>query len=277
MVAAALVVAALPGPADATQFLIKSSADATVRAGGSGNLGSDGRLVVDAQPQYVALVRFDVSAVSTTQVIRAATLRLYVVDASPRGGEVSLVSSQWDEQSVTWSTMPPAGARVASIGRVTTGRWVEVQTGPLTPSNGKISLLLTSSNKDAAAYSSRETTRPPQLVIDSSSVGSPTSTPPPTTSPSPTQAPDPSGIVVAAVGDLCGAACGRVAQLVRGMSPSLVIGAGDLAYPDGTFQQFMSNYDPYWGAMKPITASVPGNHEWHTSNAQGWRDYFSVT
>jgi len=96
-------------------------------------------------------------------------------------------------------------------------------------------------------------------------------------SPSPTTSPAPGALRIAAVADLCGPDCDQVATLVRAGAPHLVIMPGDLAYPDGTLENYMSSFDPAWGAMKPMTRSVPGNHEWHTPNAQGWRDYFGVS
>ena len=68
-----------------------------------------------------------------------------------------------------------------------------------------------------------------------------------------------------------------MASLVHANDPDLVVMPGDLAYPDGSLDNFMSSFDPAWGPMRSIERSVPGNHEWHTANAQGWRDYFGVT
>lgn len=99
----------------------------------------------------------------------------------------------------------------------------------------------------------------------------------PATASSAPVSPAPDGTLrIAAVADLCGADCDRVATLVRDGSPSLIIAAGDLAYPDGSPEDYAESYDPAWGSLAPITRSVPGNHEWHTPNAQGWRDYFGV-
>src|SRR4051794_4116709 len=78
----------------------------------------------------------------------------------------------------------------------------------------------------------------------------------------------------AAVGDLCGAngRCSKTAPLAE--SAELVLPLGDEAYMSGTLQQFKSYYDPFWGVLNPIADPAPGNHEYRTTNAQGYRDYF---
>lgn len=55
-----------------------------------------------------------------------------------------------------------------------------------------------------------------------------------------------------------------------------VITMGDNAYEDGTLAQYNTFYSPTWGraAILPKTHPSPGNHDYHTANAQGYRDYF---
>jgi len=50
--------------------------------------------------------------------------------------------------------------------------------------------------------------------------------------------------------------------------------AGDLAYPDGTDQQFADCYGPTWGRHKARTKPSPGNHEFHSEGASGYFRYF---
>jgi hypothetical protein len=78
----------------------------------------------------------------------------------------------------------------------------------------------------------------------------------------------------AAVGDLCGAngRCSKTAPLAEGSE--LLLPLGDEAYRGGTLQQFTNYYDPFWGVFNPIADPAPGNHEYRTTNAQGYRDYF---
>jgi len=55
--------------------------------------------------------------------------------------------------------------------------------------------------------------------------------------------------------------------------PGTVFAAGDLAYPDGTAENFRC-YDKTWGRAKSRTRPAPGNHEFHSSGATPYFDYF---
>jgi hypothetical protein len=55
-----------------------------------------------------------------------------------------------------------------------------------------------------------------------------------------------------------------------------VLALGDLQYEDGSYRNFVDSYDPAWGRVKPITAPVPGNHEYMTSGAKGYYRYFGA-
>ncbi|HLO15364.1 MAG TPA: metallophosphoesterase [Anaerolineales bacterium] len=57
--------------------------------------------------------------------------------------------------------------------------------------------------------------------------------------------------------------------------PGTVFTTGDNAYGDGTYAQFVSCYDPTWGRHKDRTKPVPGNHDYHTSDAAGYFQYFN--
>jgi hypothetical protein len=55
--------------------------------------------------------------------------------------------------------------------------------------------------------------------------------------------------------------------------PGTVLTVGDLAYPDGSDENFRC-YDKTWGRHKARTRPAPGNHEYHTPNAAGYFKYF---
>src|SRR5215471_21415368 len=48
--------------------------------------------------------------------------------------------------------------------------------------------------------------------------------------------------------------------------PGTVMAVGDLAYPDGTAENFAC-YDRTWGRVKERTRPAPGNHEFHSTGA----------
>ena len=57
--------------------------------------------------------------------------------------------------------------------------------------------------------------------------------------------------------------------------PGTVIAVGDLAYPDGSKENFVC-YDKTWGVARSRTRPAPGNHEFHSSGAAPYFDYFGV-
>jgi calcineurin-like phosphoesterase family protein len=64
------------------------------------------------------------------------------------------------------------------------------------------------------------------------------------------------------------------AGLLRGATAVLPL--GDLQYENGGYLKYLKSYGPSWGAYKGITHPVPGNHEYHTSAAKGYFDYFGA-
>ena len=58
--------------------------------------------------------------------------------------------------------------------------------------------------------------------------------------------------------------------------PGTVFAAGDLAYPDGSDEQFANCYGPTWGRFKDRTRPAPGNHEYHSGGASGYARYWGA-
>ena len=63
------------------------------------------------------------------------------------------------------------------------------------------------------------------------------------------------------------------ARLATSLKPDVVIALGDLQYETGSEGDFEGSYARSWGALKPITRPVPGNHEYKTEDAAGYFDY----
>jgi len=57
--------------------------------------------------------------------------------------------------------------------------------------------------------------------------------------------------------------------------PGTVIAVGDLAYPDGSKENFAC-YDKTWGRVKSRTRPAPGNHEFHSAGAAYYFSYFGT-
>lgn len=96
-------------------------------------------------------------------------------------------------------------------------------------------------------------------------------------------APDP---VVVAVGDMVCApgasvtssTCGHkaVSDKILAEDPSALLALGDLQYESGTLSAFKRAYGPSFGRLKAVTKPIPGNHEYRTSDADGYYDYFGA-
>jgi acid phosphatase type 7 len=57
--------------------------------------------------------------------------------------------------------------------------------------------------------------------------------------------------------------------------PGTVMAVGDLAYPDGSKEDFVC-YDKTWGRAKSRTRPAVGNHEFHSASATPYFDYFGA-
>ena len=79
---------------------------------------------------------------------------------------------------------------------------------------------------------------------------------------------------MASCDDLAGAKA--TAKLLDSI-PGTIFVAGDLAYPDGSAEQFTNCYGPTWGRHKARTRPSPGNHEFHANGATPYFDYFGAT
>ena len=76
---------------------------------------------------------------------------------------------------------------------------------------------------------------------------------------------------IASCDDLAGAEA--TAKLIDKI-PGTVFAVGDLAYPDGSDEQFAKCYGPTWGRFRERTRPAPGNHEYHKGGASGYARYF---
>src|SRR5437870_8750153 len=54
-----------------------------------------------------------------------------------------------------------------------------------------------------------------------------------------------------------------------------VLELGDNQYETGSLSEFLASYDPTWGRVKSISHPAVGNHEYNTSGAAGYFDYFN--
>lgn len=86
-----------------------------------------------------------------------------------------------------------------------------------------------------------------------------------------------STVTIVAVGDVAMSKGGqaKTAALTKNLKPQQILLLGDLVYKSGTDKEFTKYFLPKWKSLLPKTWAVPGNHEYRTPNAQGYRNLIS--
>jgi len=279
-------------------------ADAYVDSGNSStNYGSLTTLRVDGSPTVRSYLRFNIQGLSGT--VTSATLRVFANSSLSTGYDARSVSDNtWVESSITYNNAPPVGSVLGSSGSINSNTWTSVNITSYITGNGTYNLGLITSSSTALSLASREAgANAPQLVIQTqggtaptatrtpTSAGNPTATPTrtptsasnPTQTPTRTSTPTPSStsssgsVVLVGAGDITTCSDNNdeaTAKLLDTISGT-VFTAGDNAYSDGSYSEYVNCYDPTWGRHKSRTKPVPGNHEYLTSGAAGYFQYFN--
>jgi hypothetical protein len=89
----------------------------------------------------------------------------------------------------------------------------------------------------------------------------------------------PQGAIFAGAGDIAdvGNADEATGNIIEGLGPGAIAWtAGDNAYVNGTLDDFNTKYEPSWGSFKARTWPTPGNHDYRTTNASGYKSYFDA-
>lgn len=81
-------------------------------------------------------------------------------------------------------------------------------------------------------------------------------------------------VTIVAVGDIAKSRGGqaKTAALTKNLKPAQVLLLGDLVYQNGTDREFQRHFMPRWGSLLSRSWAVPGNHEYRTANAAGYRN-----
>ncbi len=247
--------------ADADAWVDEGSPD--VNNGTGDSLRSDGN---GDDPAIETFIRFTVSGI--TGSVREARLRVYVDSNDTEDGPaVYLTDASWEESEITWNTRPERTSNALDNREdVTEETWVEYIVTSHVPGDGIFSFVLVADGSDGIAFSSREGSRPPELMITLGSVSPFT--------PTPTLSAD--AEVLVGAGDI--ASCDyegdeMTAQLLDGIVGT-VFTTGDHAYSDGTPEEFAECYESTWGRHKDRTRPSPGGHDYQTEGAAGYFEYF---
>jgi acid phosphatase type 7 len=259
-------------------------------------------------------IRFTVSGVSGV-IQNARLRVFAITNGTKNGPALYSTANSWTENAITWNNRPArTGNVVDNKGSIQINTWVEYNVTSLVTGNGTFSFVLAGDSNDNVLFSAREGSNPSQLVITfASGINTPTRTHTPTSvatqtrthtatsTPALTQSPVPSAAtstptsnptatrtptsaptssdsaVLVGAGDITN--CSRTqdeqtAQLLDKI-PGTVFTAGDNAYVNGTYTEYLNCYDPTWGRHKSRTNPSPGNHDYLTSGAAGYFQYFN--
>jgi hypothetical protein len=257
-----------------TSLTFIAEADARVKQSSpSTNYGNATTLQVDdtSDPDLESYILFTVAGVAGP--IQSARVRLYATtNGTKNGPAIYATDPSWNEKDITWNQRPArTSSAVDNKDNIDPNSWVEYDVTSLVTGDGTFSFVLAGDSNDAVAFSSRQGVQPPQLVVTLSDNVTATATP--TITPT---APEGSVTFVGA-GDI--SSCDNnndelTAQLLDGI-PGTIFAVGDNAYDSGTLSQFTNCYDPTWGRYKDRIKPVPGNHEYLTSGASGYFQYFN--
>jgi hypothetical protein len=165
----------LPSPAQAGPLVFKASEDATVaEEDPSDNFGDDTVLLSDRDPEMEALLQFNVDQLDGT--VSFARLRLWVLNSTSNGPEVWR-SETFEEDTVTWNSRPSRSSRVADLGSVSKGRWIEIDVTSTVTGTGTYAFTLVPDSTDGADFTSAEgSSNQPELVVETASSSSSSST-----------------------------------------------------------------------------------------------------
>ncbi len=159
-----LAVAVFAAPSVGAASSLSASGDSYVSsAAPTANYGKATQIRFDGSPVVLSYLRFDL--ISMSGVVTSATLQVYANSSSSTGYEVHRTLSVWSETGITWANAPAVGTLVGEMGafaaRTTTS--VDV-TSAVTPGT-VVGFVLVGRGPTAVSMGSRESSRPPLLVL----------------------------------------------------------------------------------------------------------------
>lgn len=156
--------------------ILKATADTyTSATGPNRNYGKSKTLYVDGKPKKYAFLKFDLSNIPANSEVKSATLYIQTTSAkysgSPSTQTVRPVSGDWNEKDANYNNQPIIDSM--DLGTITktksnTTYKVDLLTGYVKDSFGRnINLVFYPKiGEDAFYFYSKETSRPPTLVIE---------------------------------------------------------------------------------------------------------------
>lgn len=157
------VVTTPPGPSTLT---FHPTADSYVHESNpTTNYGTAMTLRVDGSPIVTTYLTFSLAGLSGT--VERATLRVFANSNSSSGHDVGTVpDTSWGETTITYANAPAYNGVVGSSGAFASGQYVDVDVTSAVSGNGAISFALTGPGSTGISYASRESSSPPELVLE---------------------------------------------------------------------------------------------------------------
>lgn len=151
-----------------TSFTFNPVADSYVHAGNATrNYGTNSQLRADSTPDIRSYLRFDVTGLTGT--VTSATLRVAAESNLSAGYDVHAVGDNgWGEDTITYTNAPSYGAFLNPSGAATSGSYNEVDVTAYIVTDGSYSFALVPVSSTNLRLGSRESTTPPELVIETS-------------------------------------------------------------------------------------------------------------
>lgn len=262
-----------PGTGNALTFTAEADAH-ILQSAPSANYGTADDLPSDGDPDaaQISYIRFSVNGID--EPVQNVKLRVFATNGSHDGPAVHFADSNWKEAGVdgiTWNLQPTLlSGPMENKEAVEENSWLEYDVTAAVTGDGMYSFALVADSEQEVTFSSREGTEPPQLIVTTGLAA-------PTPTPRPVSRVSTGDVTLVGAGDI--ATCDReedelTAQLLDAI-PGTVFTVGDNAYVDGSYSEYLNCYEPTWGRHKARTKPSPGNHEYNTSGAAGYFQYFN--
>src|SRR5215211_2687951 len=152
----------------ASTLTFPAEADARVQeANRNTNYGNATTLLVNGlnNPDVESFIRFTVSGV--TGPLQTARLRVYVTtNSSTNGPAVYGANNTWTETGITWNNRPARTTNALdNKASTSTNTWIDYNVSALITGNGTYTVVLVADSSDGITFSSREGSRPSELVV----------------------------------------------------------------------------------------------------------------
>jgi acid phosphatase type 7 len=224
--------------------------------------GRSTQLKVDGRPRRRAYLRFAVS-LPAGATVSGVSLRLKPVRRRAWNRvRVHTVRGAWREATLAYGRAPRIGQRLGVSSRPAKHSYQRLRLPPRLLASGRVTLALSARSRWLRRFGSRESRRPPRLVVSYSVP--PQSPPTPAPTPPPPAAAAVAPIVLAA-GDIqpAGATENPTEAILDATPYDALLALGDNQYDSGTLAEYNAYYAQTWGsaAHQRRTFPVPGNHE----------------